>query len=259
METLEKVLTELGLTLTETRIYLEGIRHASQGAAELARATRIKRPTVYHAIATLMDKGLVAEKKVGGKLQFIMAPLEQTKKLAQRERDTLTKKESELERLIPMFANQLTASGNKPFEVVQYQGIDGVKTVYDIALYAKRPHWDVIAPIDNFLRGAGKEYAEYYLRSRKQHHIVSRTLWETKQRDKKLSKDELRERNPRLMPQSMQGKFTSMIILFDDKVAIIGPWERKTAMLIVSEEVSQMFQAMFEAIWNVSQEYNPEQ
>lgn len=258
METLEKVLMGLGLTLTETKIYLEGIRHTSQTASELARVTRIKRPTVYHAIATLMDKGLVAEKKVGGKLQFYMSPLEQTKKLATRERDAIEAKEMELERLIPLFSTLHHQGGDAPFEVVQYQGIEGVKTVYEIALYAKRPHWDVIAPVDNFLRSAGKAYAEYYLRSRKQHHIVSRTLWEEKQRSRMLSKEEMKERNPRLLPVSMQGKFKSMIIMFDNKVAIIGPWEQQSAILIISEEVTQMFEVLFEAIWSVSKEYNLE-
>ena len=100
-----------------------------------------------------------------------------------------------------------------------------------------------------------KQYAEYYLNARKYNNIISRSLWEKKPNGRKLTAQEIHECNPRFLPESMHGKFKSMMILFDDKVAIVSPLEKLSAILITSKEIHQMLAMMFESIWNVSEEY----
>ncbi len=51
------LLASLGLTKTEAAIYRVGLSRSPASATELSRRTGIKRPTVYHALETLMQKG----------------------------------------------------------------------------------------------------------------------------------------------------------------------------------------------------------
>ena len=94
-----------------------------------------------------------------------------------------------------------------------------------------------------------RDYAEKYLRSRKHYGIRSRTLWESGMRGRPLTREEVDERNPRVMPESMQGKFTSMMILFDDKIAAFSSLEERSALLVTSAGLHGMFKAMFDGIW----------
>ncbi|MBI2030539.1 hypothetical protein HYT05_02870 [Candidatus Kaiserbacteria bacterium] len=73
---------------------------------------------------------------------------------------------------------------------------------------------------------------------------------------RKLTAEEIKERNPRLMPAVMHGTFRSMMILFDDKVAIFSSYEKLSAILITSQELHAMFLAMYEGLWGCSEKYN---
>jgi sugar-specific transcriptional regulator TrmB len=244
----------MGLTPTEARIYLEGLTGTSHSLQELSRATRIKRPTLYHALHTLMEKGLVAEKKDVNKSFFTMADPRTLAGLLERQRDEIGERMETLTTLIPLLLKRVSSSRSEEISVVQYHGIQGMKTVVDIACFCKSHRWDIIAPYWNFLREYDPAYIRRYLRAKKSHHILSRTLWELTPKTRTLSAEEIRERNPRTLPASMRGRFKSMIILFDDKVAIFSSYAKKTAILITSKEIHEMFRTMFDAIWEVSEQ-----
>ena len=57
------------------------------------------------------------------------------------------------------------------------------------------------------------------------------------------------------MPWVMHGKFKSMMILFDDKIAIFSSYEKLSTIFITSKEMHTMFQAMFEGLWEFSEQY----
>lgn len=256
MVDMHEALMELGLTQTEARIYCAGLGASSIGIQELCKKTTIKRPTIYHAVGTLKDKGLVSEKRVGGKLQFMMSPPSHMRGFVERQKELVLERAERLEELIPLLAKASVGSRGAPMNIVSYDGIDGMKTVMDIAFYCTSKHWDIIAPVKNFLREYDKEYALRYLKARKHHDITARTLWEFAQPTaRELTREEIADRNPRFMPAAMQGRFKSMMILFDDKIAIFSSYEKLSAVLITSPELKEMFQAMFDGIWEFSEKY----
>ncbi|MBP9757810.1 MAG: hypothetical protein KBD06_04365 [Candidatus Pacebacteria bacterium] len=251
----EEALMGIGLTRTEAKIYLTGLASDALTIQDIAHKTKIKRPTIYHAINTLTEKGLVSEKKRGNKTQFTMCPPEMIRGLVERQREALEERAKKLDDLIPLLAQQTRSEGDDT-SVVQYSGIEGMKLVMDIAFYCHSKKWDIIAPYQNFLREYDRDYAERYLSARKHYGITSRTLWEDGMRtNKKLTAEEKRERNPRLMPWVMHGKFKSMIFLFDDKIAIFSSFEKPSAILITSRELKAMFQALFDGLWDASEGY----
>lgn len=248
-------LVATGMTATEARIYVAGLAHDSVTLQELSRQTKIKRPTLYHALQRLGEKGLVAERKSGNKSTFTMAPPETIYALLERQRNDVDDKMKALNTVLASLQHTQRMGKGEGVSIVHYHGIHEMKMVMDIAFYCKSKRWDVIAPYHNFVRDEGAEYAQKYMRARKIHGITSRVLWERVPGARKQSPQEIKERNPRYMPKSMQGKFTSMIMLFDDKVAIFSSRTTLSAILIQSKEIHAMMLAMYEAIWDVSEEY----
>lgn len=248
MNELQKQLTSLGLTSTEATIYLAGVGNGPLGVAELQKSTSIKRPTIYHALYGLMEKGLVARSGTETRMKFSFAPPQQLEHVIESQIQQLKQKTGIVQELI----NNLRPTANQQTVVAHYEGIEGVKTVIDEALYCKSHQWDILAPAKNFFSEYDKQYAEYFMTTRKRHNITARSLWEAKAGSRELTANEIASRNPRYLPSIMRGQFDSVVILFDDKVAIISSLKELSAILITSNEVHKLFSAMFEGLWVAS-------
>jgi sugar-specific transcriptional regulator TrmB len=246
-------LAHLGLSPTEATIYVAGLSKSVIDVQALVKATSIKRPTIYHALETLSEKGLVGKQTNFGKTKYIMSPPRQLEMLVQKEANQVVRNQLLLQTLVPRLTN--LSSSSEQIVTAQYDGIEGIKFVIDTALYAKKRQWDIIAPPSNFLSETSPEYARYYLETRKKRGITSRSLWEKKEGGRKLTPEELKERHPRFLPKVMRGQFQSLIIIFDDKVAIISSLKNASAILITSQEINKTFKTMFEGLWHSSEPY----
>src|SRR5437899_10589529 len=58
-DSITEELAQLGLTPTESQIYLALIQNGPMGASAVAAATGLARTSVYPALGSLVDKGLV--------------------------------------------------------------------------------------------------------------------------------------------------------------------------------------------------------
>ena len=258
MEKINSILNEIGLTETEAKIYLAGLQYPSLGVNELEKQTRVKRTTIYHALATLMQKGLAAKVGTEFKTRFSMTKPENIKLLLDNEIAQLKNKRRDLEEIIPLL-NQKVKLPESGIRVLHYEGIEGIKLVVEEALYCKSRHWDIIAPVKNFFSEFDKQYADYYLQTREERSITARSLWEQDFIPRRsLAPSEIKKRSPRYLPEVMHGKFQSVIIIFDDKVAFISSLKELSAILIQSKEIHDTSLAMFEGLWSVSQEYGKE-
>jgi sugar-specific transcriptional regulator TrmB len=256
MPKIAEALKDFGLTETETKIYLAGLENFALGVKELTHLTRINRPTIYHAIETLMQKGLVSKKSNGNKLIFTMTAPERIENLLDEKMQKLEKQKADLKQLLPLLKSTTVKDPSK-FIVSHYEGIEGVKLVIDDALYCKNKKWDIIAPIKNFFSEFDRDYARYFIQMRRDHDITSRSLWEYKASQKNLTPPEIAERNPRILPAVMHGRFKTVICLYDDKVLYISSLQELAAVLIQSEELHDTMQAVFDGLWVKSSPIKP--
>jgi len=254
MAQITKFLEEVGLTSTEISLYLAGLSYDSVGVSELVKQTGIQRTTVYHALDTLIQKGLVSKRGTGTRLEFTMANPTIIEKFLNQQVALLQKNIDEFKNVLPLLEKY---DVNKESKVVtsQFDGISGIKTVVEEALYCRSGRWDIIAPKENFFAEFDRKYASYFLKARAARGIVTRSLWEKGVNRHVLTAGEIQQRNPRYVPAEMAGKFKSVIILFDDKVAFISSLKGKHALLIQSEELFKTMTVMFESIWNKAKPY----
>lgn len=254
MDNIQNILSQIGLTKTEVTIYLAGLRYPAISVAELQKQVDIKRPTIYHSLGNLVEKGLAAQSGVENKLKFSMVDPDQLKRLVSKKIDDLAYQSTVLDKIIPEL-KKAYGKNSDLLKVEHYQGVEGVKTAVDIALYCKSHQWDILAPKTNFFSEFDKNYSNYFLETRKNHNIKARTLWEKKIEGRVLTREEIGQRQPRFIPPAMYGKFKSILILFDDKVLIISSLEQLSAILITSKEVFDLFSVLFDGLWSVSKNY----
>ncbi len=257
MNTTEKKLqSALGLTDTESTIYLACLPYPAVGAAEAVRFTGIKRTTVYHALDALVAKGLAAKKQSKGKVVFSMLNPTSLKHALASEKQKIERQEMELRELIPILEG-VKKDKIGVTQVEYYEGEAGVKAVYEEALNCKSSRWDTITPMQCFVEAYGSEFKLYIRNTRRERSIHSRALWEDVKRSKPKEKQTLSgRREVRYLPKNMQGKFKTKIILFDNRVAIIMPAEKASAVLIRSDEVHGAFQTLFDTVWGISEPLN---
>ncbi|OGL63181.1 hypothetical protein A3C09_04500 [Candidatus Uhrbacteria bacterium RIFCSPHIGHO2_02_FULL_47_44] len=248
MKNPESFLQSLGLTQTESTVYLAGLSHNGTNAQALAKQTGIKRPTVYYALETLMQKGLVTKKGVGNRRVYSMTSPENLKTFVDAQISEMQTKKQSLDGFVETLLKQqgvVTPTSS----VSHYEGIEGVKLVVEEALYCKSRHWDILAPKKNFFSEFDAEYAKYYLDARKRRRITSRSLWEKVGGKSSVSREVIAERQPRYLPEVMSGRFQSVMILFDDRVLFISSYKSLSAILIQSDEMHQFLLAMFDGLW----------
>ncbi len=243
----------LGLTATEATIYVAALPYPTVGVNDVVKLTGIKRTTVYHAIDTLLSKGLANKKIAGGKLAFGMISPQFLQHGLSAQIKQIEAKKNDLEKILPDL-KLLQKSPVFSTQVQHFEGIAGVKAVYEEALYCRSRHWESITPTVSFLEQYGKNFHDYVAAKKRERHLHDRALWEeVKKNKKRVAAESPGTREVRVMPKSMQGQFRSKTILFDKQVALIMPASDAGAVLIKSEELYLVFHTIFATIWEISE------
>ncbi len=250
-------LESLGLSKTEIKIYLAGLAYSTVSASDLARQTAVKRPTVYHGLSTLTAKGLTSKHRTSNHTVYTMTKPTLIAKMVEQKITQLEQQRKSVDAIVPLLVDFESKVAHKVF-VTHYEGAAGVKLLLEELYYCRSRHWDIIAPRHNFFYQFSAEYRRYYLETRQRRGLTARTLWE-KETDavpeRKLTAEAVAARNPRYLPASMNGKFKSVIYLFDSKVAFLSSVKELSGMLIDSEDVHSTLRAIFDALWEISEPY----
>lgn len=121
----EKYLEELGLSDKEAAIYvvLLSVDHAS--VLDIAKKTKIKRPTVYVALDSLEKKGLVSETQIGKKVHYQAEPPERLETYVERQKTALLEQQKRLKDFIPQLKSIQRQGGERPM-VKYFEGREGI-------------------------------------------------------------------------------------------------------------------------------------
>ncbi|KND50454.1 MAG: Transcriptional regulator, TrmB [Parcubacteria bacterium C7867-007] len=147
----QNLLEEVGLTETEAHLYRYGIQHDAVTVQELGKETGIKRPTIYHALHTLTEKGLVTEQHRTGKIHFHMEPPARLLGWLDRQREEFAQKEDGVQKLIAELATH-TPSSTQDIVVTSYAGTKNMQTMFDLALYPRSKECYILATSSEFLK-----------------------------------------------------------------------------------------------------------
>ncbi len=141
MNPIYSVLSNLGLSENETKVYIEAIKHERVSPYSLAKAAGIPRTTVYDVMFNLALKGLITIKQSQGlekQQTWIVAknPSALRDMLFSRRKD-LSRLEVELVDVLPLLKKEyVSPQGSTNFQF--YPGIEGAKQVQSQTNEAKK-------------------------------------------------------------------------------------------------------------------------
>ncbi len=122
---LEKYLQSIGLSDKEAVVYLTLLQVENSSVLDLAKKTKLKRPTVYVILESLAKKGLVSETTVGKKTHYQAEPPERLETFVERQKLVLDENSKRLKDIIPEIKSIQRESGERP--VVKYfEGREGI-------------------------------------------------------------------------------------------------------------------------------------
>jgi len=238
-----KLLSQIGLSETESLIYLAALELGESLPKHLAEKANIKRPTLYKLLPELFSKGLLTQ-TIKGKRRYIIA---EDPKLF------LAKKESELKLLeekIPELQLLLSTAKIKP-QIIFYEGIEGLKKIYIDNLREKKPILEFLG-LENIHPEVDIYVKNYYIPQRINKKIPIKIIisgeTDTKQFKLKTAPYALREvktiskqKFPIPMDCYIYGDNISFLLFRSDSEPI--------GVIIRSKEIATTMRSLFELIW----------
>lgn len=123
-------LTGLGLTDAEIDVYL-ALCNGARRAQDIVRISRRARPTVYYALTSLENRGLIS-KSGKDSVSFQLEPPSKLKLILKARQNELASLETDLEKLIPTL--QPIGSSKETPQVSFYEGTQAAKILVSEAL-----------------------------------------------------------------------------------------------------------------------------
>jgi len=226
-----------GLEEKETKAYLSLLGLKKATVLQLAKTSGLKRATLYRALDSLLEKGLISEVHEG-KRHFYIAELPE--KLLQ----FLDEQKREIKKLLPKLKALEEEAAERP-KVKFYEGKEGFKNLYEEILKEKKEilcfSWpDKLFKIIEFYPKLLKKRIKLKIPMR----LISPDTKLARQR-KRIGKKELR--TMKLIPDFLP--FEAVFMIAGKKVIIFSLKHWFTGVLIKNKEIAQGFKAFFEAFW----------
>jgi len=228
-----EILQKLGLTESESRVYLALLELGPSLAGSISRKTGIHRRNVYDITERLIQKGLIGYILKNNRRLFEAANPERFKEILDEKQKALDVELGDL-----MFLYKKTKEKQ---ETNFYKGVEGLKTVFQDQLDSK----------EVLILGASEsafEVLPFYFK------------WYDKDRVKKkikvkiIASDKLNKKIPlseiRYLPQKYANPLA--INIYGDKVAIIF-WKKSPIAIVIKEkEIADSYRQYFELMWKVA-------
>ncbi len=247
------ILTKLGLSEIEQKVYLYGISVPPLAVSALAKQAGLTRSNAYNVIDSLQSKGLCWNlgAEYGRKIKF--AEPERLVVLHQEKIASLKEMEKEIEDLSEALKEEKYSGPVVQPRVQYFQGTEGVKKLYTDSLTSKDKLVRT-AVYEGIYERFGTEYVSNYIKERYNRGIKNRILYAESMDafDKKYESDPTNNREVRIPPKSIN--FDSMIMIYDSRVAIITMANEIFGTLIESVDFSNTMKSWFDTIWGISKE-----
>lgn len=240
-------LTKLGLKESEAQIYMTTLEQGETTILLLAKATGIKRGTVYEITNRLLERGFL-KVTMAEKRRFLVAEDPQTISAKFKEySDTLFSQ-------LPQFLALQNSNEYKP-KITYYEGEDGIWQILDDTLHQNEEilSFDSVANIYHLVN---PQKVEDYIKRRVTKKISTRIIALESDVSKLWLKRGVEElRDIRIIPKAKYN-FAADIEIYGNKVAIMSYKDHLFGIVIESEQISQLYRSAFELMWQGAATYS---
>lgn len=239
---LEINLQQLGLSEKEASLYLAGLQTGPATLQQLVNASKLKRATTYDVITSLKEKGLFKTVVYGKRKKYLAETPNNLFSL-------LKQKETVLKTIIGNLLVLQNTAGDKP-SVKIYQGIGGVKEIYEDMLSRKNDTLEVLStklPDQRLIDYWGNEY----IKRRIKRGSFARLIAPDVPFYRKLqSTDKHSLREVRLVPADTV-PFKNEVMVYGNKVSFVTQnGDDSLGLIIESNDISETLRLVVEKLWS---------
>jgi len=235
----QTALLEYGLDEKEIKIYLSLLEYGSKSAHEISKTTGILRQTTYDILSRLEKKGLISEVEKNTKTYY-----------SAEKPESFLYQLKEKEKLMRDVMNELNSLTNKTLfetKTKQFNGIKGIKLLYEDFLKSKTPIKTIHPEIPEKLL---KEYfIDNFSAKRSEKRIPILVLKEkiTTEFQKRMNTDKKKLREVRLSKELKNVE--THVVLYDNKVVFLDYRNEPVGILIENKAFKETQESMFDSFW----------
>lgn len=248
---LENDLKSIGLEEKEARVYLAALELGPASIQRLTDKSAIKRSTVYEMLKSLRQRGLVSEITKGKRRLIAASDPEKLKR-------SIKEKEQLLNQILPELRTLNNTGAVKP-KITYYEGKEGLKEIYMIALETKDKRADWVSPIKSIFETVGEDFLNKYVETKKKMGYWIRSIHVTEQKvvtykylDPKTFEETLRK--VRFTPTNIN--IANTIGIWDNKVAVISSRKEGFGFIIESEDYTNTMKVFYDLLWSISKPWH---
>lgn len=242
---------QLGLSNEQSAIYLSLVEKGPNQARKIALETKIPRTLCYKILADMIQQGLVYKEETPEKPVAVFFPSPPS-----AFRNLITKKKEVIEHLDTSFntlAGSLSAEWNRMWKkpsISLYEGVDGIKRIYDDILDSKESEICVISSpldMDNDVRLIMKDRIAQQARR----GIRTRAITPLREDLINTIKQEIDEKNLITRKKLTQAELPipAQLIIYGESVSITNFSNNVTNFVIHSKKTADTLRLIFDLLW----------
>lgn len=236
---IKAVLTELGLTGTESKVYLSMLELGPESVQNIAKKAGISRTAAYEIIGALQDKGIASTFNKGKKKFFSAEDPDQLQRYFKSRLNDMKGTLGTLRDMMPEL--RLAQAGDRP-RVRYYTGEEGLRALYrDVASARVKELYEMV-DMDKTYNVVDPELI-VRLRTGISFENISAKV---------LHRGEVRVPRKNSKYRKVKGglgDFEGIVWIYANRVAFISLQGELASVIIESEIFSQSMQVMFNAAW----------
>ncbi len=241
---LQNSLITLGFSSKEADIYLSLLELGKGTVSQIAQRAAINRTTCYHILNSLLTRGVV---NISGKEPKQEYAAENPDKIIAMFNHYIEKNQAFIEQaknIIPQLKSIHNVK-DRP-KVRFYEGMEGIKEVYEDTLTSKEPI-RAFAHVEDNNVALPEYFPDYYFRRAKK-KIPIRAIFPDTPAARELRKDDkIQIRQTALVPADKYS-FTPEINIYNNKI-MIASWREELGITIESAEIAEAMKKIFELAW----------
>lgn len=240
----EKALSDSVLTSKQASVYTTCLKLGTAKVPEIAEMSKIKRTTIYGILDELVNLGLVQKIQGGKILSFKALDPERLLDIVEGRKMLV---ENSLKGLTDMFTKRFSAP-----RIQNFTGVNGIKKIYRDILNCHIKEIRQIVSMQKHSELLGEVFIKNYIKERARRGIVTYDL-HPKSGERYSSargmESSMLKRHVRYLPPNLF--HASIIVLYDDKVAMIASKDESFGFVIQSREFADTFKGYFEFMWSI--------
>ena len=236
---MEEQLSRIGLTKTETKIYLALLDLGKSQPGVLSRRTGVHRRSIYDVLDRLIEKGLASYILENGKRFYIASDPKRIQEIIGEHQDLLNQ-------VLPQLEAKFHHSKGKQ-ETLFFRGKEGIKTIFEDQIKEGKDVFIINA--SHLAKEQLRFYISHYTDKRVKKKIKLYAIYAGTPHQKQVPLAEIR-----YLPESFSSLVSTNV--YGNKAAIILWLTDPVAILIKQPDIAMAFKQYFDLLWKIAKSKN---